>query len=137
MISIHYDIIPCHSNIIISAKGIYRAALLTSIRNFADFRSSRSCVLVNAFLDVFRNVITRNLRRCLRVSTSVIYYSRLPSVSLLTPCILRILTFLIRRPLPPRMRLEANPTVPPASPQPGFCGRPANAKLAIIYEIGK
>ena len=123
--------------IIISAKGIYRAALLTSIRNFADFRSSINCVLVNAFLDVFRNVITRNLRRCLRVSTSVIYYSKLPSVSLLTPCILRILTFLIRRPLPPRMRLKAHPTVPSASPQPGFCGRPAGAKLTIVSEFRK
>ena len=37
---------------IISAKGIYRAALLTLIRNFADFKLSRSCVVVNAFLDV-------------------------------------------------------------------------------------
>ena len=104
MISKIHDNKSCHSNIIISAKGIYRAALLTSIRNFAEFRSSRSCVVVNAFLDVFRNVITRNLRRCLQDSTSVIYYSKLPSVSFLTSCILRILTFLIRRPLPPRMR---------------------------------
>ena len=42
----------CPYGIIISAKGIYRAALLTSIRNFADFETSRSCVVVNAFLDV-------------------------------------------------------------------------------------
>ena len=111
---------PCLFNTIISAKGIYRAALLTSIRNFADFKLSRICVLVNAFLDVFRNVITLNLRRCLRVSTLVIYFSKIPSVSLLTPCILRILTFLIRRPPPPRECRRHLPFSPSRNPSTGL-----------------
>ena len=42
-----------------------------------------------------------------------------------------------RRPLPPRMHLMAHPTVPPAVPQPGFCGQPAVANLATISELGK
>ena len=77
---------------IISAKGIYRAALLNKIQNFPGFETSRSCVVVNAFLDVDGGL-------CLRGSD------------------------------------RALPIVPPANPQPGFCGRSVTAKLILIYEI--